>query len=103
MPLPTLPPPDSCVVLNVLDPVVPTVVAVALPLRFLFRITSVFKLSGLTTPCNFRNNPHALQRGFPSGFLLHNGVVVVRQFVHWVIPASFFMSFSVCLIVGVML
>lgn len=58
------------------------VVVAGLPLpRFLFLITSVFKLSGLTTPCNLRNNPQALQRGCPSGLRRHNGVVVVKQFV----------------------
>lgn len=31
--------------------------------RFRFLITSVFKLSGRTTPCNFRKRPQALQRG----------------------------------------
>jgi hypothetical protein len=30
---------------------------------FLFLITSVFKLSGRTTPCSLRNSPQALQRG----------------------------------------
>lgn len=33
--------------------------------RCLFFMTSVFKDSGLTTPCNFKNNPHALHRGLP--------------------------------------
>lgn len=47
------------------------------PPRLRFLITSVFRESGLTTPCSLRNNPHALQRGWPSGFLLHNGVFVV--------------------------
>lgn len=31
--------------------------------RFRFLITSVFKLSGRTTPCSFKNRPQALQRG----------------------------------------
>lgn len=31
--------------------------------RFLFLITSVFKLRGRTTPCSFKNRPQALQRG----------------------------------------
>lgn len=31
--------------------------------RFLFLITSVFKLSGLTTPWSFKKRPQALQRG----------------------------------------
>lgn len=50
--------------------------------RFLFLITSVFRLRGRTTPCNFRKRPHALQRGCPSGFRLHRGVVCVKQLVH---------------------
>lgn len=33
------------------------------PLRLRFLITSVFKLSGRTTPCNFRKRPHALHKG----------------------------------------
>lgn len=60
---------------------------------FLFLITSVFKLNGLTTPCNFRNKPHALQSGFPSGFLRHRGVVVVLQFVHCVLAVDDILSF----------
>lgn len=43
--------------------------------RFLFLITSVFKLNGRTTPCNLRKSPQALHRGCPSGFRLHRGVV----------------------------
>ena len=36
----------------------------ALPLpRLRFLITSVFKLSGLTTPCSFKNSPQALHKG----------------------------------------
>lgn len=31
--------------------------------RFRFLITSVFKLNGLTTPCNFRKRPQALHSG----------------------------------------
>lgn len=50
--------------------------------RFRFLITSVFKLNGLTTPCNFRKRPQALHSGWPSGFRLHKGVVWVKQFVH---------------------
>lgn len=39
-------------------------VGMALPLpRFRFLMTSVFKLSGLTTPWSFRKRPHALHRG----------------------------------------
>ena len=58
------------------------VVVAGLPLpRFLFLITSVFKLRGLTTPCNLRNKPQALQRGCPSGLRRYSGVVVVKQFV----------------------
>jgi hypothetical protein len=56
--------------------------------RFLFLMTSVFNDRGLTTPCNFRNRPHALHKGWPSGFRLHNGVVWVKQFVH-VVGAPF--------------
>ena len=43
--------------------------------RFLFFITSVFKESGRTTPWSFKNSPQALQRGWPSGFRRHRGVV----------------------------
>jgi hypothetical protein len=58
------------------------VVVAGLPLpRFRFLITSVFKLSGLTTPCNLRNRPQALQSGCPSGLRRQSGVVVVKQFV----------------------
>lgn len=49
--------------------------------RFRFLITSVFRLSGLTTPWSFRNKPQALQSGWPSGFRRHSGVVCVKQFV----------------------
>lgn len=54
----------------------------------LFFITSVFKLSGRTTPCNFRNSPQALHSGWPSGFLRHSGVVFVWQFVHEISPSA---------------
>lgn len=58
------------------------VVVAGLPLpRFRFLITSVFRLSGLTTPCSFRNKPQALHSGCPSGLRRHKGVVVVKQFV----------------------
>lgn len=40
----------------------PTGIELPLP-RLRFLITSVFKLSGRTTPCSFRNSPHALQSG----------------------------------------
>lgn len=50
--------------------------------RFRFLITSVFKLNGRTTPCNFRNRPQALHSGWPSGFRLQRGVVCVKQLVH---------------------
>lgn len=50
--------------------------------RFRFLMTSVFRLSGRTTPCSFRNKPQALQRGWPSGFRRQRGVVWVKQFVH---------------------
>lgn len=49
--------------------------------RLRFLITSVFKLSGLTTPCSFKKRPQALQRGWPSGLRRHRGVVCVKQFV----------------------
>ena len=41
---------------------VPAVLEFPVP-RFRFFITSVFKESGLTTPCNLRNRPQALQSG----------------------------------------
>lgn len=67
---------------------------IVLPLPLLrFLITSVFSESGRTTPCSFRNRPHALQRGCPSGFRLHNGVVCVKQFVHVVGAPPFSPSF----------
>jgi hypothetical protein len=48
----------------------------ALPLpRLRFLMTSVFKDSGRTTPCSFKNRPHALQSGWPSGLRRHKGVV----------------------------
>lgn len=75
--------------------------ALLLPLfRFLFLITSVFKLSGRTTPCNFRNKPHALQSGLPSGFLRHKGVVVVLQLVHCVVVAAVDLTDVCCLLEG---
>lgn len=43
--------------------------------RLRFLMTSVFKLSGRTTPWSFKNKPQALQRGWPSGFRRHSGVV----------------------------
>ncbi len=42
--------------------VLPTGAELPLP-RLRFLITSVFKLRGRTTPCSFRNKPHALQSG----------------------------------------
>ena len=55
----------------------------ALPLpRLRFLMTSVFNESGRTTPCNFKNKPHALHRGCPSGLRRHKGVVWVKQLVH---------------------
>jgi hypothetical protein len=53
-----------------------------LPLRFRFLMTSVLRLRGRTTPCSFKNNPHALHRGSPSGSRRHRGVVPVPQLVH---------------------
>jgi hypothetical protein len=50
--------------------------------RFRFLMTSVFKLSGRTTPCSLRKRPQALQRGWPSGLRRQSGVVWVKQFVH---------------------
>ena len=50
--------------------------------RLRFLMTSVFKLSGRTTPCSFRNRPQALHRGCPSGLRRQRGVVCVKQFVH---------------------
>jgi hypothetical protein len=47
------------------------------PPRFRFLITSVLRDSGRTTPWSLRNNPHALHRGWPSGFRRHRGVLVV--------------------------
>jgi hypothetical protein len=55
----------------------------ALPLpRLRFLMTSVFKDNGRTTPCSFKNRPHALQSGWPSGLRRHKGVVWVKQLVH---------------------
>jgi hypothetical protein len=62
------------------DLAVPTGAEVPLP-RLRFLITSVFKLSGRTTPWSFRNKPQALQSGCPSGFRRHRGVVCVKQLV----------------------
>lgn len=54
----------------------------ALPLpRLRFLITSVFSDKGRTTPCSFKNRPHALQSGCPSGLRRHSGVVCVKQLV----------------------
>ncbi len=50
--------------------------------RFRFLMTSVFRLNGRTTPWSFRKRPHALHRGWPSGFLRQSGVVCVKQLVH---------------------
>lgn len=50
--------------------------------RLRFLMTSVFKLNGRTTPCNFKNRPQALHSGWPSGFLRQRGVVWVKQLVH---------------------
>jgi hypothetical protein len=60
---------------------VPTGIVAPLP-RLRFLMMSVFRESGRTTPCNFRKRPQALQRGWPSGFRRHRGVVWVKQFVH---------------------
>lgn len=49
--------------------------------RLRFLITSVFKLRGRTTPCSFRNRPHALHSGWPSGLRRQSGVVCVKQLV----------------------
>ena len=68
------------------DREVPTVSVLAL-LRFRFLITSVLSESGLTTPWSFRNRPHALHRGWPSGLRLQRGVVWVKQLVQVVGPA----------------
>lgn len=48
-----------------LAPFLPLVVPDALlpEPRFLFLITSVLRLRGRTTPCSFKNKPHALQSG----------------------------------------
>jgi len=59
----------------------PTGIVLPLPL-FRFLMTSVFKDSGRTTPWSFKNRPHALHKGWPSGLRRHNGVVWVKQFVH---------------------
>lgn len=50
--------------------------------RFRFLMTSVLRLSGLTTPWSFKNRPQALQSGWPSGLRRQRGVVWVKQFVH---------------------
>lgn len=49
--------------------------------RLRFLMTSVFKLSGRTTPWSFKNKPQALQSGCPSGLRRQSGVVCVKQFV----------------------
>lgn len=49
--------------------------------RLRFLMTSVFRLNGRTTPWSFKNSPHALQRGWPSGLRRHRGVVCVKQLV----------------------
>jgi hypothetical protein len=49
--------------------------------RMRFLITSVFKESGRTIPWSFRKSPQALQRGCPSAFRRHRGVVCVKQLV----------------------
>lgn len=59
----------------------PVTGAVPLP-RLRFLMTSVLSDSGRTTPCNFKNRPQALQRGWPSGLRRHRGVVWVKQLVH---------------------
>lgn len=69
----------------------PTGIWFPLP-RFRFLMTSVFKESGRTTPCSFRNSPQALHSGWPSGLRRHNGVVWVQQFVH-VVGAPMFSPF----------
>lgn len=59
-----------------LDDRVDVVPTGALPLpRLRFLITSVLSDKGRTTPCSFKNRPHALQSGCPSGLRRHNGVV----------------------------
>ena len=63
-----------------LDLEVPTGAVLPLP-RLRFLITSVFRLSGRTTPWSFKKSPQALHRGLPSGLRRHNGVVWVKQFV----------------------
>ena len=55
---------------------VPTGAEFPLP-RLRFLISSVFKLKGRTTPCSFKNKPHALQSGWPSGLRRQSGVVCV--------------------------
>lgn len=70
----------------------PTAMLLAL-LRLRFLITSVLRESGRTTPCSFRNKPHALHRGCPSGLRRQRGVVCVKQFVHVVgAPVAAFWS-----------
>lgn len=72
-----------------LEPFLPRTPALLPDPRFRFLMTSVFKLRGRTTPWSFRNRPHALHRGWPSGFRRHKGVVWVKQFVHVVgLPPS---------------
>jgi hypothetical protein len=83
------PPPAFFLAARVL---VPPTGKVAPDPRFRFLMTSVFKLSGLTTPWSFRNRPHALQSGWPSGFRRHSGVVWVKQLVQvvGVFPSPWF-------------
>jgi len=45
--------------------------------RLRFLMISVLRERGLTTPCSFKKRPQALQRGLPSGFRRHRGVVWV--------------------------
>lgn len=69
--------------------------------RLRFLITSVFKLRGRTTPWSFKNKPHALQRGWPSGFRRHKGVVWVKQLVQVVgaAPSSWLLLAPLCKLV----
>jgi hypothetical protein len=64
--------------------------------RFLFLMTSVFRLSGRTTPCSLRKRPQALHRGWPSGFRLHRGVVWVKQLVQVVGPLPSLVPPALC-------
>jgi hypothetical protein len=49
--------------------------------RLRFLMMSVLRDKGRVTPCSFRNNPQALQRGWPSGLRRQRGVVCVKQLV----------------------